>query len=246
MDNTNDLWRDPIWQSLGVIVAIIFGIVTLLLGLITIWISRRRKALTYKILSLTPLATIYDDIGGRVQITLDGKPVADVQLALVKVTNSGNTPIESTDYERPIRFDLSKAAQILSAGITETSSKSLKPSIEHDHTSVVIKPILLNNGDSITLKILAANFNGSILVDGRISGVAEIKEQKDDKSDFQNFSIKYGSLVSAITVSIYVPVKLLNVGVDNSFFTGALIAGGGFILTGVILKLYHWIITRRA
>ena len=37
---------------------------------------------------------------------------------------------------------------------------------------------MLNNGDSITVQVLAADFNGDMTVSGRILGVKEIKEFK--------------------------------------------------------------------
>ncbi len=130
MTTAADLWRDPIWQSLGVLAAVGFGVITLVLGVVTLYLARRRKLLTYEILSVTPLAAIKDDIGGRVQILFDLEPANDAQLLLVKFTNSGNLPIIFTDYERPVRVVLNKGVRILTAGITEVFPSSLNVTVQ--------------------------------------------------------------------------------------------------------------------
>jgi len=43
---------------------------------------------------------------------------------------------------------------------------------------VTLSPVMLNDGDSITLKMLVNKFGGEVVVDGRIVGVKEIMQSK--------------------------------------------------------------------
>lgn len=177
--------RDPAWQAVGVIIAII-------LGMVTIWLARRpRKALTYKILSSTPLIASPEAARGKLQILFDGKPIEDVKLVLVKFTNSGNLPITSSDYESPVKLIVVSrlnVARLLDAGVSETYPEGLAKNVSvlFDKSAVQLEPLLLNQGDSITLKMLITNFTmkegvlkslaDNISVEGRIVGVKEIKD----------------------------------------------------------------------
>jgi hypothetical protein len=248
MGNSQGLWRDPIWQSIGVVVAVLFGVATLLLGIITILLTRRRKALTYEILSTTPLAAVHDDVGGRLQVVFDGQVVRNVQLALIKFTNSGNVPIRADEYERPVRLIVNENARILTAGITETFPDSLKASIENDQTSALIAPVLLNKGDSITVKLLAADFYGKIFIDTRIVGVSDIKELKI--SDIEsNRSLLLASFIGvAFFVMVYLLLTLFLGKNENvkSFFIGTWIATGGALFFGILRLLFPNVIGRIA
>jgi hypothetical protein len=175
-----NVWSDAGWVS--VIVALVFGLATVSLALIAIRQARRRKELTYEILSTTPLATLHEDMEGRIQIVFDGQPIRDVQLVLLKIKNSGNLPILSSDYEDPLRLRVNKSAKILSVGVVDTFPQSLnekaKDSVEFNSERVKVKPILLNGSDYIKVKILITQLTEPVAVSGRIAGVSDIKELK--------------------------------------------------------------------
>lgn len=218
MQNSNELWHDPVWQAIGVIVAIIFGLATLLLSLFTAYLVRRKKALTYDILSLTPLATVNDNLEGRLQILFDGRSVSNVQLALIRFTNSGNVPVSSDDYERPISIQVDDNARILSAGVTKTVPKSINPTIKFDKTCVTIAPVLLNKGDSITIKLLVANFEGNISVIGRVVGIDDIKELKLIDVRLNRMTLVIASSFLFLSTLIY--VLIVNLNMHNPFVNG--------------------------
>lgn len=209
-----EIARDPIWQFFGVLITLILGVMTLAHS----WLSRQRKALSFETLSLTPLVTIHDDVDGRVQVMLDGEPVQDVQLALIKIINSGNVPIEASDYEHPVTFIVNEGAQILSVGMTEAFPKTIKTSINHNETSVIIAPLLLNGGDFIKFKILAANFNGKISADARIKGVTDIKELKFTYIRLNRFIQVACGLVLILFLLIYLLLIYLGFKLAKTYF----------------------------
>jgi hypothetical protein len=172
-----ELLRDPMWQFIGVVLALAAICVSVVLYLL----QRRRKALVYEFLSRTPLLSMKEEVEGKLQILFDGEPVSDVHLVVVKIVNSGNVPITAHDYERPLALSVGAKAKILTAEVSETVPESLQAlaTIGPDRTDVVLTPVLLNGGDSATIKMLVSQFSGGIRVDGRIVGVKDIKRLRE-------------------------------------------------------------------
>jgi hypothetical protein len=166
-----EILRDQIWQFVGAT----FGFVAIIVSTVLYWTQRRRKALSYDIIVSSPLVSAVDEIKGRLEIYFDGKPVQDIHLVGVKIINSGNVPIVSADYERPVSLSFGREAEILSAKALEPNPDSLQASVDIEATRVVLKPVLLNGGDSITLTSLVSGLS-EISVDGRIVGVKDMRE----------------------------------------------------------------------
>lgn len=169
-----EILRDPMWQFIGAS----FTIITVIFTAIFFKMQHQHKALSYKILSYTPLV-IRDVIGEKLQIVFEGKPVEDVYLSIIKIYNSGNTPIVSNDYERPINLYFGENSQILTNEVIEKNPDNLEVTTHIEGTKIMLDPLLLNKKDSITLKIILSQpdiSNNNINIDGRIVGVKEIKE----------------------------------------------------------------------
>ena len=164
-----EIIRDPMWQFVGVVLVIIIPLILYL-------VQRRRKVLSWEIISNTPLLSIEEEIRGNLQVLFDGKPVQDVQLIIVEIINSGNVSIKSTDYERPISLDFGENAHILTAEVTETTPDNLDVSIDIEGTKVLLNPTLMNGKDSIAIKTIVSQFNDKITVEGRIVGVKEVQK----------------------------------------------------------------------
>ncbi|RCV63855.1 hypothetical protein C5S53_11950 [Methanophagales archaeon] len=160
------------WQFIGVILAVIAIAITVILY----WIQRQKRALSWQVVSNTPLLSIDKELKKNLEVLYNGKKVQDVQLIIAKIINTGNVPIKSADYERSINFNFGENAWILTAEVTETSPDSLKASANVEGKKVILPPTLMNKRDWITLKILVNQYDGPISVDGRIDGVKEIKE----------------------------------------------------------------------
>jgi hypothetical protein len=138
--------------------------------------QRARKSLKYEILANTSLLSNKKEIKGKLKILFEEMPVEDVHLIVVKIINSGNVPIAQTDYEQPISLRFSAKSQILTSEISDTNPKGLPATATIDDSQIILNPILLNNGDTITVKMLVNQFDGNIDVNGRINGVKEIKK----------------------------------------------------------------------
>jgi len=167
--------RDPLWQFVGALLAFVAILVSLSLHRL----QRNRKAFSYEVISRTLLLSIKEEIKGRLQILLDGNVVRDIHMIVIRVLNSGNVPIVPSDYDRTVKFAFGEKTQILSAEVIETNPENIEASVSIVSQKVVLTPVLLNVGDSITLKTLLSQFDGKIDVDGRIIGVKQLQKVKE-------------------------------------------------------------------
>jgi hypothetical protein len=166
-----NILRDPLWQFIGAL--LILGSLIVSLFLLK---QRGRKSLTYEILSNISLLSNKEEIKGKLKILFEETPVEDVHLIEIKIINSGNTPIISTDYEQSINLTFNKESKILTTEISETTPRDLPVTATISDGKIIINRILLNNGDAFIIKMLISQFDGNIFVNGRISGVKEIKK----------------------------------------------------------------------
>jgi len=137
--------------------------------------QRQRKTLSCEHISITPLLSIEDEIKSDLVIEYKGKRVQQVHLAMYRISNSGNIPIKTEDYEgRPLKLAFSDKTQILSSEIIEQDPPNLKISVRVHGNSIFLDPVLLNGGDNFVIKSLITNYERSPELDGRIVGVRKI------------------------------------------------------------------------
>ncbi len=165
-----ELLRDPIWQFAGAVLAL----VAIAISVALYFAQRQRKDVTYELLSNTPLLTVREKGLGQLQLTYNGIPVDSPRLAVIRLTNNGNTSIATADYERPISFSFGEGATVLSSAITATSPDNLTIAVETVNNNVVLQPTLLNPSDSLTFKVLISGKDHDLRADGRIHGVHRI------------------------------------------------------------------------
>ena len=155
--------RDPIWQSLIALIAIAVSIYFFVL-------QRKKKSLSYTVLTETALLTINEAIKSKLQIIYEGRPVQEVHLVVLRVVNDGNISIDVKDFYEPLRFKFGDDANILSAE-TIDATKTLRPQLSIIENSVKVEPILLNDKDTFKIKILVAQYTKRVEADARIFGV---------------------------------------------------------------------------
>jgi len=169
-----DLFNDSMLQVL----ILIIGILTIFVMILIFLLSRKNKTLAYQILSNNPILLKGKEIEGKLQILFNSQPVEDVYLSVVRLINSGNTQIETKDYDN-VYIDFGAGANILTAEVTETKPDKIKVNTQISNNKLLLEPLLLNRRNSITLKFIVSHFTRKkITVEGRISG-GEIKELKE-------------------------------------------------------------------
>src|SRR2546425_10907232 len=113
-----DILRDPVWQFIAVIIALIAIIVTLT--------QRYRKEIVYDIISDTPILSIKEEVKNRVKVLFDDKPMTNARLIILRIWNSGNVPIIPSDYIEPITLNFGADAEILDADILASIPDDIK------------------------------------------------------------------------------------------------------------------------
>jgi len=176
-----NIFNAPFWEPLGVIGSLVLGITTIVLT----FKLKKRKAISYQILSDTLVTSIKKEVEKDIEILYKGKKAKDVRLVILKIWNSGNVPIVSKDYEKPITFinsELIDNQKILYVDITKTLPENLGIKIVWDpaHKSIGFDKVLLNENDSVTVQLLLSDYKDKISVEGRLVG-GTIKEIKFDK-----------------------------------------------------------------
>lgn len=167
-----ELLRDPAWQFVGVVLAL----AALAATFIVYWLQRQRKALSYEVISKNQLLTVREELEGRLQVLYEGHPARDICLLVVKLSNSGNVPISAADYERPLSLGTGISSKILSGVVTDVDPENLAANIDIEESRVILRPILLNSKDSVTLKLLVSDFGGDVAIDCRVLGVKSISK----------------------------------------------------------------------
>lgn len=180
-----DILTNHLWQFIGSILALLAIITTVVIFLI----QRKRKRLSYEILSKSPLISKKEELEGKLEIKYLGQEVTDVYLVLLEFSNSGNVPIQSADYEKKINVKFGNTSAILSAEIEGVNPVNLDIETSYIDDQVFIEPVLLNPKDSFKLRILTNNFDNNISVNGRIIGVKEIREGRYGQVEFFTVSI---------------------------------------------------------
>lgn len=163
---------DQMWQF---IIGALIAIVTIIVSIIIYLKQRSRKRLSYEILSNTALLSVEEEIKNDIQLTYKGKVVEGVKLLVLRIFNSGNLPIVSADYERPIGIEFGKETRVLAAEVIEKNPANLQSTISIENRVVTLYPALLNPSDSVTIKMLVTKYENDFQVNSRIIGVSRIE-----------------------------------------------------------------------
>lgn len=166
-----ELLRDPLWQFVGAILTLL----AIGASVLIYWLRRRKKRLSYEIVSSNSLLSMRDELGRNLEIKYGGREVENVHLVNVKVYNSGNVPIKSDDFERRLSLDFGDGARVLSSEVRSTDPESLDLSHTDDLNKISFEPVLLNSKDSFSVKALVSEYEGDLSVDARIVGVSSIR-----------------------------------------------------------------------
>jgi hypothetical protein len=216
-------------------VAVVVAIVAIA---ITIYFARKqtqKKELSYETMN-TELVKVDSRITDRLQVNFDGKPVGHLHLVFVRFVNSGNIPIDANDYQGDISVTFGEKSQILKCEISEEEPEDIPISTKNDENKVEIKPTLLNEKDSFTLKLLVSNFK-KVSITGRIKGVKAITVIKAPPSEMLWFPVTATGLTLLVIGTV-----LINAKPSNFLFAPLIISGMCMV---IVANIYSNIIPKR-
>jgi hypothetical protein len=173
-----EIFRDPVAYAIG-LVAVLAAIAMALH-------TQPRRGISYEVLSVTQLLTAHEEMEGRLLIRFDGAAVRDISIVLFQIFNSGNQPIVEQDFDRPLRVVIRGRGRILSSQVTEKVPEQLVAEVATVENDAVLTPRLMNAGDMVTVKLIITEFEGSVVMSGRIVGVSEFAnaELQGYRADF--------------------------------------------------------------
>ncbi len=225
---------NPIWQLvINVSVAILAVIVA-----IAIYRKQTRKEFAFEVITDTPILSIRKEVKGKVQVSLGNAPVDNARLVILKLWNLGNISISPNDYIEPLKLSFGDDAVILDADVLETIPSehldTVKASLKQDRGSIKLEPLLLNRGDSITLKVLVTQpqITKEIKVNARIIGISKILHF--DKASNPRRSIARTAIYCSYLVYLASVIYFLFSRYESSFINKLII-----ILTIVLLAVTY-------
>jgi hypothetical protein len=226
----------PIVTTIGILVSLILWLITF-----------RRKEMSYEVLYDTPVLGVHDQMTERMHIVYGDDTVDNVYLIMVKVSNSGNVAVRAKDFDGKLAIQLPAASRVLNAGVAESNPSNLNERSLKDGVSsqdlidsfgdarVDLRPVLLNKGDFITVKMLASRAEGPIAVSGHIEGIPSIKPQKD-RSTFAFITANVGCVLMIAAVIFldpnYIAKHLFKEGLPDVVL---FLLGYGLLYTAIIM-----------
>jgi hypothetical protein len=218
-----ELFRDSIWQFIGAVL----GIVSIPFAYWLYSLQHKYKELVFGIISQRTLLTISDEISHRLVVLLDETPVEDVNLVMLGVKNSGNMPILSDDFKRPLIITFEGNATVVSAKIVSQAPENLGAHLRIERGLVEIIPLLMNPLDTIVIQVLLSSKVPRILLDTRIVDISKTLPIADASK----------GVVSHINAFITVTSFIGLIGVASRFSTEILGAGYESLRSGAVLGL---------
>lgn len=207
----------------GPLFTIIFGILSFITAIVIAYVNNRRlhKSLSYWIKTNTAIFSLEKGIRDKFQILYEGKEIENARLFIISVSNNGQQSIKKEDFDGDLEFVFSSDGNILFAEINHRHPDNLKIAVQQKANSLLIKPALLNPGDSFEIKGIVTSNNDRIACDARIEGITEVKKINPFMP-----AIKISFLNVFITILVIFIALLLLIGgnVENKSLGLALIA----------------------
>jgi hypothetical protein len=177
--------RDPAWQFIGVL----FALLAVVVSLWVFWRQQQVKRIHFAVERSANLLAIAEEVRHRIEVRYDDRTVSDLRVTEFSISNSGTIPIVPTDYVESMHFFFGQRAVVLSAEQISAVPHELaiqlswhgnNSSIE-DKTRVRLEPVLLNAGDSIGIRCLVTQ-SDECRPEARIMGVPTIHRRPDRDS----------------------------------------------------------------
>jgi hypothetical protein len=121
---------DPAWLAVGV------AALAILVTVAVYFAERQRKQISYEILENIPLLTIAEENLGELELMFRRVVVKNSRFFIAQLSNSGNVPIQPSDYEAAISINFGQGPQVLSAAITRRVPTNLSVSVTFPHTEI--------------------------------------------------------------------------------------------------------------
>ncbi|WP_294734235.1 hypothetical protein [uncultured Pseudomonas sp.] len=235
-----------LWNMKGhTLVALITGVVVpvLLFLLSPYWGSMfaDSKSLGYDVIQKRYISQLDDSdpVSSQIKLSFKGRDISKGVFVTLLLANTGKIPIKKEDFYSSIIIDTS-GGNVLVSQLIDSYPEGMSLELSQAGSKTVIKPLLINSGDTFIIKLFSDNDIKIESVSARILGVSAIEKiQKADKKGFAIKSIKPSDREGATMERQVMPLPLYLVGFLSVVFLIA--ASYSFIEVlmpeGVVLQL---------
>lgn len=203
------IFQGPIWNFWNAV----FAFLAIIVAVILFQLNRSVKDLQIEVLSNSPLISVEGDIAKDIEILYKDQPVRTLSVILLRIENTGNTPIRETDYSRPILISVSPDAEVGEFSIVETKPEDMGLSLEKiTPYQVELSKSLLNPGDQALVRILVLDNDGTLDVGARIADISELRilsvleEQGSSEQQSQRIDLVTFLLILIFTSLLFSPL----------------------------------------
>jgi hypothetical protein len=147
---------------------------------IWVFLERDRRSVEVALVQHDPVVAIDERYARGLELRFNKRSIQSLTAIAVRVTNTGNRPIQRSDYEDPMTL------AYLGALIGEPQTSARRPAelrpvvsrVTNEPARARVEPLLLNPDDSFTVTALVADAHPSstpVEVSGRIVGVSALR-----------------------------------------------------------------------
>jgi hypothetical protein len=158
---------------------------------IAVWyyLERERREVTVTLRAAIPVVSLDAPLSKGVKVYYGDKQIRTLTAYELEIRNSGNRPIERSDFDAPI--SIAFAGELLQQPeVLRAFPETMKPEFRTENSSVTIEKLLLNAGDFLSFRIRSIGGRGTddpLTVEGHIVG-ADINTKGLDKPEAQHDS----------------------------------------------------------
>lgn len=167
-----DLLRDSLWQGVGAGLSLIGTLVTLW----AFYVQRSTKALSFSHFSYPVFAIADQSLATKITVMHQNRQVDRLSILWLDFSCNGKLSILRSDFERPISVTVDSSVTLLEAQSVKRRSTDQIASLNCESGRCEIAPMLLNSGDTLSIKLLIEGdtSKSSFVVDSKIVGVRDI------------------------------------------------------------------------
>ena len=151
------------------------------LGLLLWYIVERPKASITVTLSRSEIIAKASPEAQEFRLMWKDRAVERADVFRIVLTNDGNQVVERVDWEPPFAVTFPRPATIVLSSVS-ASREQLLPKLQHANGSVVLSPVRLDVGDSVTIDLTVVDAPEAppldvVAISGYVYGVGKIQDQ---------------------------------------------------------------------
>lgn len=209
--------------------------------------SRKEKRLGYRIDYAQSLVSLNRNVdAGDIEVLFKGRKLVKPEIMGVTFENIGQIPIAKRDFSESLKLVFSEGAEIVSVDVEDKKPDDLPIAYRVNGREIEIEDLLLNAGDSFSLKVLGTKVS-RFDVSARIVGVLELEDinkalEAERRKELER--VKRSGIWRELVTYLLALILLVVVAAiiasspdfpDSGGFVAGLAVVGGFFAVGALL-----------